>query len=516
MSVSPSQNRTNPSPVPGPSTVIETSEDTSSLKSSATRLVIGCTVEEPEIVMVPLRSWAVEPLAPPVLPVPPPSSSLLHAAATSANTATVARTSRPFLRFPIPTSLSCGHTIGGRYPARLNGLRRSDERGMNARSACERWMSCRASPLPTLSADGRRAGHAGGRGGGGRRRRPRVHPEGTGERAPLGPRAGSRTRTDAGPARGVRSKRAGRPTSRSLRWRRGSCCSGRTARRASPTRPSRGISGSGRPPADALLPLGLRHLTERAAGAQAVLAVEVEIGAPTRTLRGFAAPDGGRLGRAGDPRHHRDPALGAGAARLRGQRLARAEDAGGLDPGGRRDDPHGRRRGPLGDPTLRLPARTRGRAPVADRLGPARPLPARVRERAGGDGRARSDRPRRGRAVRGAGGRGGRRALDRGRRGAARPRLGAGPRVAGAEPGGQRDPLHGAGRQGARRAHERTTARSSSRSSTPASGSRAATSPGSSNASTGSTARDRARPAGPGSACRSSSTSPRTTADGSS
>ena len=56
MSVSPSQNRTNPSPVPGPSTVIETSEDTSSLKSSATRLVIGSTVEEPEIVIVPLRS----------------------------------------------------------------------------------------------------------------------------------------------------------------------------------------------------------------------------------------------------------------------------------------------------------------------------------------------------------------------------------------------------------------------------------------------------------------------------
>ena len=40
----------------------------------------------------------------------------------------------------------------------------------------------------------------------------------------------------------------------------------------------------------ALLPLGLRQLTERAAGAQAVLAAEVEIGAPTRTLRGFAAP----------------------------------------------------------------------------------------------------------------------------------------------------------------------------------------------------------------------------------
>jgi signal transduction histidine kinase len=42
--------------------------------------------------------------------------------------------------------------------------------------------------------------------------------------------------------------------------------------------------------ADALLPLGLRQLTERAAGSNAVLAVEVEIGAPARTLRGFAAP----------------------------------------------------------------------------------------------------------------------------------------------------------------------------------------------------------------------------------
>src|SRR4029453_8433412 len=77
MSVSPSQNSTNPSPVPGPSTVIETAEETSSLKSSATRLVIGCTVDEPEIVMVPLRFSAVE------LVSPPPSSSL-QAAATSA------------------------------------------------------------------------------------------------------------------------------------------------------------------------------------------------------------------------------------------------------------------------------------------------------------------------------------------------------------------------------------------------------------------------------------------------
>jgi signal transduction histidine kinase len=42
--------------------------------------------------------------------------------------------------------------------------------------------------------------------------------------------------------------------------------------------------------AETLLPLGLRQLTERAAGSRAVLAAEVEIGAPTRTLRGFAAP----------------------------------------------------------------------------------------------------------------------------------------------------------------------------------------------------------------------------------
>ena len=54
-----------------------------------------------------LRFWAVEPLAPPVLPVSPPLSSL-HAAATSASTAIIARTSRPFLRFPIRTSLSSG------------------------------------------------------------------------------------------------------------------------------------------------------------------------------------------------------------------------------------------------------------------------------------------------------------------------------------------------------------------------------------------------------------------------
>jgi signal transduction histidine kinase len=42
--------------------------------------------------------------------------------------------------------------------------------------------------------------------------------------------------------------------------------------------------------AETLLPLGLRQLTQRAGGSRAVQAAEVEIGAPARTLRGFAAP----------------------------------------------------------------------------------------------------------------------------------------------------------------------------------------------------------------------------------
>src|SRR6185503_213340 len=46
------QKRANPSPVPGPSTVYSTS-GFRAWKSSATRLVIGSTVDEPEIVSVP-------------------------------------------------------------------------------------------------------------------------------------------------------------------------------------------------------------------------------------------------------------------------------------------------------------------------------------------------------------------------------------------------------------------------------------------------------------------------------
>ena len=48
MSVSPSQNSLKPSPVPGPSTVTDTSGATSS-NNSATRIEIGSTVDEPEM-----------------------------------------------------------------------------------------------------------------------------------------------------------------------------------------------------------------------------------------------------------------------------------------------------------------------------------------------------------------------------------------------------------------------------------------------------------------------------------
>src|SRR4029450_7756700 len=60
--------------------------------------------DEPRSVMVPLRFSAVE------LVSPPPSSSL-QAAATSASTAIIARTSRPSLRFPIGASLSSGPVV---------------------------------------------------------------------------------------------------------------------------------------------------------------------------------------------------------------------------------------------------------------------------------------------------------------------------------------------------------------------------------------------------------------------
>ena len=55
MSVLPSQNRTNPSPVPGPSTDADT-PGLVPLKFSVTRFVIGSTVDEPEMLSDPVTA----------------------------------------------------------------------------------------------------------------------------------------------------------------------------------------------------------------------------------------------------------------------------------------------------------------------------------------------------------------------------------------------------------------------------------------------------------------------------
>ena len=54
MSVSPSQNRAKPSPVPGPSTVMATPGE-AALNASWMAVVMGWTVDEPEMVMEPVR-----------------------------------------------------------------------------------------------------------------------------------------------------------------------------------------------------------------------------------------------------------------------------------------------------------------------------------------------------------------------------------------------------------------------------------------------------------------------------
>ena len=77
MSVSPEQNSLKPSPVPGPSTVTDTSGVTSS-NSSATRIEIGSTVDEPEIFTEPEPESVV-----PAAGVEVSPSSSPHAAATS-------------------------------------------------------------------------------------------------------------------------------------------------------------------------------------------------------------------------------------------------------------------------------------------------------------------------------------------------------------------------------------------------------------------------------------------------
>ena len=88
MSVSPLQNSSNPSLVPGPSTATVT-PGFSPWNCSATSEVMGSTVDEPEMLSEPVTSVVVSPVAP-VDPVVSPSSSP-HAAATSDNAATAAR-----------------------------------------------------------------------------------------------------------------------------------------------------------------------------------------------------------------------------------------------------------------------------------------------------------------------------------------------------------------------------------------------------------------------------------------
>ena len=75
MSVSPSQNSLNPSPVPGPSTVTDTSGATSS-NSSATRIEIGSTVEDPEMVTLPDTAADSDVLSPPLDELPPQAAAI--------------------------------------------------------------------------------------------------------------------------------------------------------------------------------------------------------------------------------------------------------------------------------------------------------------------------------------------------------------------------------------------------------------------------------------------------------
>src|ERR671919_634675 len=85
MSVSPLQNSSKPSPVPGPSTVISTS-GFSSANNSATSELIGSTVDEPDTNIDPV-SASLPPLPPPPLS-DPPHAAPSNAAAASPTTNT--------------------------------------------------------------------------------------------------------------------------------------------------------------------------------------------------------------------------------------------------------------------------------------------------------------------------------------------------------------------------------------------------------------------------------------------
>ena len=96
---------------------------------------------------------------------------------------------------------------------------------------------------------------------------------------------------------------------------------------------------------DALLPHRLKDAAATALATGDVTTAEAETGSPARVLRGGPAHPR-RLDRPRRRRRHADPAPRADPARLRRERVARAEDPRRLDPGRRRNDPDRGIRGP--------------------------------------------------------------------------------------------------------------------------------------------------------------------------
>ena len=158
----------------------------------------------------------------------------------------------------------------------------------------------------------------------------------------------------------------------------------------------------------------------------------------------------GRLGPGRDRRRHGGATLGRRASRLRRERVARAEDPGGVHPGGSRDAPARVAGGPRGGAALRRAARTGSGASFQDRRRPLGSLASGVGQRAPGPRPSGRVGPRGELAVRGGGDRGGPDDRRRGRSRARGARFRARPVPTGPEPVGQRDPLHELCRHGGR------------------------------------------------------------------
>jgi hypothetical protein len=105
MSVCPAQKSSKPAPVPGPFTVIDTS-GFRSRKNSATRLVTGWTVDEPDTRIEPERPLAASSSEPPP-----------HAASISASDTAPARPRIASVPPLIPSLRSCGLRDDRRQPA---------------------------------------------------------------------------------------------------------------------------------------------------------------------------------------------------------------------------------------------------------------------------------------------------------------------------------------------------------------------------------------------------------------